>query len=185
MRLNTFWDKEEHSDKHSTSALLAKLLLPIFPKNEVIVDFGCGLGFYVEKFQQAGFSSYGIEGSSDIKDYALTKDIVVADLSKPFDIILRHSSLSLEVGEHIANEFEDVFMDNITKNCAGKLVLSWAIPNQGGYRHENEHDNEYVIKRIENRGFKLNQTETESIRDKIADDNCRWFKKSLMVFDRV
>ena len=46
--------------------------------------------------------------------------------------------MSLEVGEHLPKEFEDIFINNLDNNNNYGIVLSWAIKGQGGYGHYNE-----------------------------------------------
>lgn len=174
------WEQWEHDEKHSVSPLLARLLEKIFIKSIPIVDYGCGKGFYVDSLIAAGFTVIGVEGTPD-------PGTIQADLSLPLTIQLPlSSSLSLEVGEHIPPEYEDVFIDNITKYCSGMLVLSWALPDQGGHRHVNERPNYYIIALLAAKGFYLNDKKTNFLRGSMHElDECRWFRNSLMVFDRL
>jgi hypothetical protein len=61
------------------------------------------------------------------------------------------------------------------------LILSWAVEGQGGFRHINTHNNNYIIAKVENYGFKYNKEVSEKFRAQF--DN--WFKNSLMVFDKL
>lgn len=56
--------------------------------------------------------------------------------------------LSLEVGEHIASEHEDVFIGNIVRHAKEAVVLSWAITGQSGHYHINNHENSYIIAKM-------------------------------------
>lgn len=179
----TYWNKEEHG-KHSTSDLLAVLLRTLFPKESPIIDYGCGLGFYVKRLRDAGFKIQGVEGDENINSYSEIKDIIIRDLGIPW-VFEKSNTLSLEVGEHIAPEYADIFLDNITDSCLNRAVISWALPNQGGYRHENEQPNEYVINKMALRGFTLNKELTDWIRVAMSRDDCFWFKNTLMVFDKI
>lgn len=52
---------------------------------------------------------------------------------------------SFEVGEHILAEFENNFIKNIADNARKGIIMSWALVGQGGYKHVNERNNDYII----------------------------------------
>jgi hypothetical protein len=89
--------------------------------------------------------------------------------------------LSLEVGEHIPNEFEAIFLDNIARHAVEGVVLSWAVPGQEGHYHVNNHDNDYVIDRMAKLGFKYNDTLSNDFR---ATAVLPHFHNTIMVFMR-
>ena len=91
--------------------------------------------------------------------------------------------LSLEVGEHIPAEFEDQFIDNITKHVKKTLIISWAIEGQGGSGHVNCRNNDYIIGQVTERGFKYNEKASNELRK--AATNAFWFSYTLLVFDKV
>ena len=133
----------------------------------------------------AGFRCCGIEGTKEIKELASFDDIRIHDLSKPIKFKLKQgTSICLEVLEHIPEEFEDIAIENVTKSCTGKLILSWALEGQGGCGHVNERNSDYVIDRIEKEGFKYKPNLSNVLRDK-AGSELWWFRKSIYVFDRV
>ena len=35
--------------------------------------------------------------------------------------------LSLEVGEHIPKEYENIFIDNLCNNCINGIIISWVL----------------------------------------------------------
>jgi 2-polyprenyl-3-methyl-5-hydroxy-6-metoxy-1,4-benzoquinol methylase len=45
--------------------------------------------------------------------------------------------LSLEVGEHIPHQLEDVFIGNLVRHAKKGIILSWAVPGQEGHHHVN------------------------------------------------
>lgn len=180
--MNTIWTLEEAKTQHSVSKRLAELLPLYFNSGIPITDFGCGPGYYVKALREAGFIVHGIEGTPGINKMGYVKDIRTADLSLPQDIP-SSNSLSLEVGEHVEPENEGVFLDNLTKSCVSRLILSWAVPGQGGHKHVNERSNEYVIGKLAERRFTFNELETAHIRKQMEGDKCWWFGKCLMIFD--
>ena len=101
-------------------------------------------------------------------------------MSKPIDLKVKSDiSISLEVGEHIPVEYEQIFLDNIVANTTTIVVLSWAIPGQIGNGHINCRENEYIIQQMANRGFILDKNILEK-RKQFKN----WFKDSLMLFTR-
>ncbi len=139
-------------------------------------DFGCGSGKYVKAFVDNIIHSVGFDGNPITNQFpnCLTLDLTKERNIKPVDLVL-----SLEVGEHIPKEYEDVFINNLVKTTNKYLILSWAIPGQGGYGHVNEKTNEDVIKLIP---MKYNTDLTKRFRDSVS--SVPWFKNTLMVFEK-
>lgn len=180
------WDKDEALAHHSVSERLVELLPNYLPKDRGVIDYGCGRGFYVDALRKQEYVAFGIEGTPEINEIGLVDDILVMDLTKPIVNGFHHSSsLCLEVAEHIEPKYQKVFLENITKNCAGRLVLSWAIPHQSGHGHVNEKDNLSVVYEMSKLGFYLNLPLTLLIRTEMAGDSCWWFENTLFIFDKV
>ena len=57
---------------------------------------------------------------------------------------LHDAVLSLEVGEHIPEDYEDIYLENLDRHADKIIILSWAVPEQGGFGHVNERDNGYI-----------------------------------------
>jgi hypothetical protein len=182
MKESGIWDVSEAIWEHVHSLALAVGLKDILDISIPVHDFGCGVGFYSEFLKKRGFTVLSYEGTPGIEDIGLTKNIAQIDLTKSIDIVFTGQVISLEVGEHIPPIFEDIYIQNITKVCDKKLILSWGIPGQGGFGHVNCQSNEYIIKKIEAKGFRYNKGESLYLRDHAS--NCSWFENTLMVFDR-
>ncbi|KAG2427608.1 hypothetical protein HXX76_012261 [Chlamydomonas incerta] len=93
--------------------------------------------------------------------------------------------ISLEVGEHIPPRLEGVFLANLLRHAGRGLVLSWAVPGQGGHHHVNERPNDYIVARVAELGggaFRPNATAAAQLR---AASSLAWFRNTLLVFDRV
>ena len=90
--------------------------------------------------------------------------------------------MSLEVGEHLPQQFEDIFIHNLHNNNKYGILLSWAIKGQGGYGHCNEQDNDYIKSKICELGY-TNDFESEN---KLRNDSSLyWFKNTIMVFRKI
>lgn len=161
-----------------------------------VLDLGCGKGQYVRCLRGGFTSAIGVDGNNSfesIEGESLSPVIGGVDLSQPFDQIHRYSPsgkwqhcsdavLSMEVGEHIPAEFAGTFFDNVCKNASKIIVLSWAIPGQGGRGHVNERPNTWVIFQMVNRGWEYEASKTEYLRSVAT---LPWFKNTLMVFVRT
>jgi len=141
-------------------------------------DLGCGQGRYVAAFIEAGIRAHGIDGHPDTA--AITGGrCTTADLAGPLELGKRDAVVSLEVGEHIPAQFEQVVLDNIAGLANKLVVLSWAVPGQGGLGHVNCRTNEAIEDEMRLRGF-VRSREAEAMLRRVAAKS--WFKKSLMVY---
>ena len=176
---NGYWQGVEASSQHCYDSVLASSLNTFFKTENVtsLVDFGCGMGSYVKFFQQNNINAVGFDGNPNTPE--LTDNLCkVLDLSvpqkfdEPFDWVM-----SLEVGEHLPAQFEDIFIMNLHNNNKSGLVLSWAIKGQGGHGHFNEQNNDYIKSKICKLGY-INDIESENkLR---AGSSAGWFKNTIM-----
>ena len=186
MKINDlgFWETTDGTG-HVHDRSLANALTQYLLDNEIktVVDFGCGMGDYARAFKASNLTVEAFDGNLNTE--ALTEGIgSVLDLSKPFYLKKKFDAvLSLEVGEHIPAEFEDLFITNITKHVRKTLIISWAIEGQGGSGHVNCRNNDYIIADICDRGFKYNEQASNQLRK--AATNASWFGYTLMVFNKV
>ena len=180
---NGFWEGLEASSQHVYDASLGNSLVIFLKQKNVksVVDFGCGMGNYVNTFQKNNINVTGFDGNPNTPE--LTNNVCkVLDLSKPivfnepFDWVI-----SLEVGEHLPSKFEDIFINNLHNNNKHGIILSWAIKGQGGHGHFNEQNNDYIKSKICNLGY-INDIESENKLRK--DSSLWWFKNTIMVFTK-
>jgi 2-polyprenyl-3-methyl-5-hydroxy-6-metoxy-1,4-benzoquinol methylase len=129
-------------EKHYLDSELAKELSLLFinEKAESVADFDCGIGHYVKLLSDNNINIKGYDGNPNLLE---SKYCSILNLSKeyifeePFDWIM-----SLEVGEHIPKQYEDIFINNLHKNNKYGIILSWAIIGQGGIGYVNEQNND-------------------------------------------
>ena len=181
---NGYWEGLEANSQHCYDINLGHSLIKFFLNENItsVVDFGCGMGNYVKIFQQNNINAIGFDGNPNTPE--LTNNLCqILDLSipkkfsEPFDWVL-----SLEVGEHLPKEFEDIFINNLHNNNKYGIILSWAIKNQGGHGHFNEQNNDYIKSKICNLGY-INDIASET---KLRNDSkLFWFKNTIMVFRKI
>jgi glycosyltransferase involved in cell wall biosynthesis len=164
---------------HCYDEKLANKLKELFTSHDVL-DLGCGPGQYTRFFLDNDIPSEGWDGNpntNSISDGLCN----VADLTQVHDFGQRDWVLSLEVGEHIPKEYENIFIQNLIKHAKKGIVLSWAIPNQPGDGHVNCQSNEYVIDLMAKNGFLLDAKQSYILRE---EAELWWFKNTLMVFTK-
>jgi hypothetical protein len=180
-----YWNKENapmwHAHSQELNDWIINFLTPY--KSDYIIDFGCGMGTYLKNLHENNFEKLmGLEGDPVKTDYDF--EIKSQNLAEDFDLNLKGVVISLEVGEHIPKQYQDVFLNNIEKHCDNILIMSWAVRGQGGVGHFNEMNNDEIIPEIEKRGFMLLNEETENARQSIKSD-CFYFQNTLLVFKKI
>lgn len=173
-----YWLDHDETDLHLCDERLCNEIIRHFPLHTTIIDIGCGNGAYTKMFLDLGYDCKGYDGSP------LTPEISdglcgIKDFSVPVEVGKFDLVLSLEVGEHIPVEYEQVFLDNITRASKKCIVLSWAIEGQSGSGHVNCRNNDYVIEEMKKRGFKFNPSVSNWFRE---HSELPWFKNTLMTF---
>jgi cyclopropane fatty-acyl-phospholipid synthase-like methyltransferase len=157
---------------------LSQELIKLFV-GHTVADFGCGDGKYVEFFIEQGINCVGFDGNPNTKEISNGFGTVL-DLSEEIDLgVCFDWVISLEVGEHIPEIFEQNFINNLHKHNKNGIILSWAVPGQGGTGHCNEKSNDYIKSKFDKLGHN-NDLDLENHLRK----HCRniWFKDTLMVF---
>jgi hypothetical protein len=152
---------------------LAKSLLSILGKT--IGDFGAGGGWYTRYFIEHGKESFAYDASP-----TRGKTVTYLDLSKPTSLGRKFEwVLCLEVGEHIPAKYTDVFLLNVISHAEKGIVMSWAVPDQGGLGHVNNRPNEWVIEKMKGLGWVYDSDASKMLR---TGSSFRWFKNTIMVF---
>jgi len=158
---------------------LSEGLVSLF-KGNTVIDLGCGCeALYVKYLRQNNIECYGIDGYKKVIEnqfcscFSLEK---VLYLSKVYDYVL-----SLEVGEHIPEEYENIFINNIHKLNSKGVVISWGIEGQIGEGHVNCKSNEYIKRKFLQLGYKIDLENEIYLRSLCK---IKWLKESLMVFKK-
>ena len=176
-----FWLGTSAQDQYYFDAPLIEGISDLFTKDHAIsiVDFGCGDGKYQEFFLKKGFYAEAYDGNPDTP-LITQRRAGIQDLSIPFDLGKQFDwVISLEVGEHLPQQFERIFIENLIRHTSKGIVLSWAVPGQGGHGHVNEQSNEYIKKVMDSYGW-YNDVKAEKLLRKKA--SIYWFKNTIMVF---
>ena len=180
---NGYWEGvgADVSGGHYYDNTLADLMVEFFKNENVtsLVDLGCGDGKYVENFKKNGINACGYDGNPDTPEYTNNR-CGVLDLSQPYKFEQPFDwVMSLEVGEHLPPQFEDIFIENLHNNNKNGIILSWAVEGQGGHGHFNERNNDYVKAKFAKLGY-VNDVEAENKMRAVA--SVGWFRNTVMVF---
>ena len=171
------WGEEEqhaHIFSYEVAKFIGKLLN--YKQGCIIFDFGCGKGTYTEYLNDIGIKCIGYDGYNN-----KTKNVFQHDLTKRLYLDLKSDIICLEVWEHIPQQYEETFIDNLVNNLKGYLILSVALPGQEGLGHVNCQTNEEVINKLTARGLTFCLELTEQIR-KVPENYVAYFRDTLMIF---
>ncbi len=112
---------------------------------ESVLDLGTGMGYAAHYFHKRGLKVLAVDGMLDNCKNAvfptLHMDLTTSKVFTKVDLV--HCQ---EVVEHIAEEHLDNLLSSLT---SGKfIVMTNALPGQGGYHHVNEQPTEYWIENL-------------------------------------
>lgn len=121
-----------------------------------LVDLGCSIGSFLIGAKEQGAEVKGYEFAYEsAKKYIekpIRKNIEFGDLSEKLMFSQKYDCcLSVEVAEHLAEEFEDSFVDNLVRST-DKLIILTASQHNGKY-HLNWKPREHWIEKIEKLSF--------------------------------
>lgn len=150
------------ANNFSSSKIIAPLVNSYLQINKII-DFGCGLGIWLNAFISLHKNSgerllaTGIDGDwVPMGQLEISRrEFQKVDLNSGFSLDLKQKydlAICLEVAEHL----DKIWADNLVRQLtlASDVVLfSAAIPGQGGEHHVNEQWQSYWIHKFQNKGY--------------------------------
>jgi len=139
-------------------------------------DFGAGMGLYVDYISGLGATAVGYDGTE--QDNELVK---VVDLSKPCRLPMTQIVMSIEVGEHIPEQFQATFIDNLCNHATELIVVSWAIRGQRGRDHCSCRDPDELIPLFHRRGWFVQHGETFRVRSVLSGP----FSRKILLFRKT
>lgn len=172
------WIGENLQNYHKYDSNLAEGLSDFFEQEGGnVVDMGCGYGEYVEKISEVT-ECVGYDGNPFTEN--ITQGLCkVLDLSKKQNIRKSDWVLSLEVGNHIPRDFEDVFIDNLHNTNKKGIIISWASESQKGAFQLNKRDGDYIVKKFKDLGYTYDSASSNILKKKAR---FFWFRNTLKVF---
>ena len=154
----------------------------VLHSGKYVASFGDGPGRYkqllLETGKLKGYDAYDGAPYSEITSEGRVKFM---DLAIPqFGLPVYDWVNSLEVAEHIPREYEGTFLDNIVRHAKEGVILSWSSVN-AGYGHVNKRPFEYVVKVMDDLGFKFDKDETEKLKGGASK---KWLQRNVNVYKR-
>ena len=148
-----------------------------------VVDIGCGAGWWLKTFQEAGVEDIlGVDGEwIDEDQIQIPRErFQRRELQTDYGIDRRFDlSLSLEVAEHLE---EGVGMRLVDTLCAlaPVVLFSAAIPHQAGPGHVNEQWPSYWARAFQRHGYKP----IDAVRPKVWDEDevSWWYRQNMLLY---
>lgn len=193
--LDQFYNQEFYGPNLDEGLRMARWLAPLIVKvfnPQSVMDIGCGQGHYLDALSKCGVPKViGLEGSTYAVRNAIHGSVCYWDLRQPLqNETLKNYDLAIciEVAEHLEEEYADTLVDTL---CHAKQVLmTAAVPGQGGTAHVNEQDWPYWAEKFTQRGYCLQMPEMEHVKRGIdaakesGEHVAEWWK-NVMVFGRM
>jgi hypothetical protein len=147
-----------------------------------VLDLGSGMGYASQYFNNKGMKVLAVDGMIENCQKAiyptihldLTKNKVVAKVD------LVHCQ---EVVEHIEEKFIDNLLSSMT--CGKFILMTNALPGQGGYHHVNEQPTEYWINKLKKYNCEVLVEDSKRIRKMAASDGAGFMAQTgLLLVNR-
>jgi|ERR1035437_4334955 hypothetical protein len=146
-----------------------------------MMDLGSGIGNAAYFFFKKNIKTVAIEGLSENVSSAfyptICHDLTERPIFTSVDFV--HCQ---EVVEHIEERYLDNLLASLT--CGRVILMTHAIPGQGGHHHVNEKPMEYWVQHISRRGYNLLIEDTNRVRNMAAQDGAIYVQKTGLLFHR-
>lgn len=181
-----------HRGDHSWRApIVCSTIVETIPNVKRIIDCGCGDGDLVNEFLNMGLDAYGIEGTFNCEEVLKMplQKLIVADLRLPLHSRIGEYdvALSLEVAEHIEEEFADTYVSNLCR-LSDRVLISAAPPGQGGHGHVNCQPAIYWVAKFFDQRFQFNSVMTETLKNALkpwaSKPGIKAYHQNLLYFAR-
>lgn len=146
-----------------------------------VLDLGSGLGYAALWFARKGIYTIAAEGFKENVENSLypavLHDLTTGPIRCRVDLV--HCQ---EVVEHI----EEKYIDNLLASlCNGRVVvITHAVPGQGGHHHVNEQNSDYWIQQFDRYGYNLLVHDSNHIRQLSGKEGYFYMARSALVFHK-
>ncbi len=178
---------------HQSSVECGKILAKEMPiRMKSVVDFGCGIGSFLEGFKQfypymdvkgyeIGYDAALPYISKDIVDFISKKDITAhMDKLLPYDL-----ALCMEVAEHIETDKSEILVGNLCRMTSQAIIFTAAPPDQLGTGHINCQPKEFWIDLFKQKGWTYGKQSTKNVIRLWKNVAADYYLNNLMVFENL
>jgi SAM-dependent methyltransferase len=143
-----------------------------------VLDLGSGMGYASQYFHTKGMKVIAVEGLPDNVSRShypcIEHDITQTPVNCRVDLV--HCQ---EVVEHIEERYLDNLLDSLM--CGRIIVMTNALPGQGGYHHVNEQPTEYWVRHLQSRGCSILVEDSNRVRNIAASEGAVYLAKTALV----
>ncbi|MGL4768090.1 MAG: class I SAM-dependent methyltransferase [Formosimonas sp.] len=143
-----------------------------------VLDLGCGMAYSSDYFYRQGLKVIAVDGFPDnIKKSvypSIQQDLTISPVVCHVDLV--HCQ---EVVEHI----EERYLENLLQSmaCGKVIVMTNALPGQGGYHHVNEQPTEYWMAHLARYNYEVLHEDTMRVRRLAAQDGATYLAHTGLV----
>ena len=179
------WDNNAIQQQQLAQYIVPKIVERFRPK--YVLDIGCGSGQWLDEYRKYKVRTRGIESASAAwvsMSEKTQKNVVKWDLRNKLKKTYKPDLVqSLEVAEHIEEDYADVFIYNLVKHNADIIFLTAAPPGKGGNQHVNCQEREYWMAKMKNNGYLFDQDILNEVLGwGTLEKSPGWWSSNLMVF---
>ena len=143
-----------------------------------VLDLGSGMGYAARYFHDLGAQVLAVDGMKEncIRAVYPTIHLDLTQNSVFTRVDLVHCQ---EVVEHI----EERYLDNLLSSlaCGRFIVMTNALPGQGGHHHVNEQETEYWIQHLKRYNCEVLIEDSNRIRKLASDDGAGYLAQTGLV----
>lgn len=177
-----FYNQIDEGALRSANIIIPQLIEQ-FVHPLTVIDIGCGTGAWLKVFKEHGAQIHGVDFSGDGHQLIDESEFEQWDLTKHFIPDHKYDlAISLEVAEHLDEEYADVFVNNVAR-CSDNILWSAAVPGQRGLHHVNEQFPSYWIPKFERLGYKVNGDFRLQFWYNEEVEN--WYRQNVLLFTKM
>jgi len=143
-----------------------------------VLDLGGGMAFAADYFHRAGLQVIAVDGLKEKCERSIyptfQHDLTISSVFCKVDLV--HCQ---ELVEHI----EEAYLENLLKSlaCGKYIVMTNALPGQGGHHHVNEQPTEYWIEHLKRYSCEVLAEDTTRIRRLAQNDGAIYLAQTGLV----
>lgn len=143
-----------------------------------VLDLGSGRGYAARWFQRSGLDVLAVDGLRENCEKAIHPTLQV-DLTRGSVYCRVDLVHCQEVVEHIHADHLENLLASLT--CGRYIVMTHALPGQGGHHHVNEQPTEYWIQHLQRHGCEVLVEDSNRIRNLAAKDGAKYLAQTGLV----